>query len=148
RIGIGEEAIFILTAVNPTEDSTMNVQLRLKPPSGVSVTGTAFVEYGAGVYGADYVLNPGDEKSFSVRIQANEEGEYEVKAETRYRLEGEDEPKMQEETLKLIVTPTRLTPSPLPIPSPTPTPKPPGFKAVFAIASLLTIAYLVLRRRK
>jgi len=148
RIGIGEEAIFILTAVNPTEDSTMNVQLRLKPPSGVSVTGTAFVEYGAGVYGADYVLNPGDEKSFSVRIQANEEGEYEVKAETRYRLEGEDEPKMQEETLKLIVTPTRLTPSPSPIPSPTPTPKPPGFEAVFAIASLLTIAYLVLRRRK
>jgi PGF-CTERM protein len=109
-IGMGEEAIFTLTAVNPTEDSTMNVQLRLKPPSGVSVTGTFFVEYGAGVYGSDYVLNPGDVKSFSMRIQANEYGEYTPKS--------------------------------------TPTPKTPGFEAVFAIAGLLAVAYLVLRRRK
>ena len=150
-IGMGEEAIFTLTAVNPTEDSTMNVQLRLKPPSGVSVTGTFFVEYGAGVYGSDYILNPGDVKSFSVRIQANEYGEYEVKAETRYSLEGEDEPKMQDETIKLIVAPPPTpTPSIAPIatPTPTPTPEPPGFEAVFAIAGMLAIAYLVLRKRR
>jgi len=76
-------------------------------------------------------------------------GGYEVKAETRYRLEGEDEPRMQDETLKLIVAPPP-TPSigPVATPSPTPTPKPPGFEAVFAIAGLFAIAYLVLRRRK
>jgi len=33
-------------------------------------------------------------------------------------------------------------------PTPTPTPTPPGYEAVFAIASLLAMAYLVLRRNK
>ncbi|MCW3133689.1 MAG: PGF-CTERM sorting domain-containing protein [Methanophagales archaeon] len=46
-------------------------------------------------------------------------------------------------------TPPPVTPTPSPTPTPaTPTPKPPGFEAVFAIAGLLAIAYLVLRRRK
>jgi len=46
-------------------------------------------------------------------------------------------------------TPPPVTPTPSPTPAPaTPTPKPPGFEAVFAIAGLLAIAYLVLRRRK
>jgi NitT/TauT family transport system substrate-binding protein len=50
------------------------------------------------------------------------------------------------------VTPT-ITPSPTPVitPTPTPTPSPapptPGFTAVFAIAALLAVTYLVLRRR-
>jgi PGF-CTERM protein len=37
---------------------------------------------------------------------------------------------------------------PPPTPTPTPTPKPPGFETIFAIAALLAVAYLVLRRRK
>ena len=41
------------------------------------------------------------------------------------------------------VAPTTPTPTPSPSPSPTP-----GFEAIFAVAGLLTIAYLVLRRRK
>jgi hypothetical protein len=151
-IGMGEEAIFTLTAVNPTEDSTMNVQLRVNPPSGVSVTGSMFAEYGGGVYGGDYMLNPGDERSFSVRIQATEEGVFEAKAETRYTIEGVDKTYMQDETLKLTVAPPPTpTPSIGPVatpPSPaTPTPKPLGFEAVFAIAGLLTVAYFVLRKR-
>jgi PGF-CTERM protein len=84
-----------------------------------------------------------------MRIQANEYGEYEVKAETRYSLEGEDEPKMQDETLKLIVAPPPTpTPSIAPTVTPSPTPEPPGFEAVFAIAGVLSIAYLVLRKRR
>ena len=51
------------------------------------------------------------------------------------------------------VTPTATptaTPSPTPSPTPTPTPKPgiPGYEAVFAIAGLLAVAYLVLRRNR
>ena len=42
-------------------------------------------------------------------------------------------------------TPTP-TPTPTPIPTPIPTPAPPGFEAVFAIAGLLAVAYLVKRR--
>ncbi len=46
------------------------------------------------------------------------------------------------------VTPTSSpTPTLTPAPSPTPTPTPPGFEAGFAIAGLLAVAYLVLRRR-
>ena len=46
------------------------------------------------------------------------------------------------------VTPTPTPPIPVPTPSPTPTPKPFGFEAGLAIAGLLAVAYLVLRRRK
>ncbi|KAF5434711.1 hypothetical protein C5S35_13360, partial [Candidatus Methanophagaceae archaeon] len=35
-----------------------------------------------------------------------------------------------------------------PLEEPTPTPTPPGFEAVFAIAGLLAVAYLVQRRKK
>ena len=54
-------------------------------------------------------------------------------------------------TPKPTATPTippPITPTPSPTPTPTPTPEPPGFEAVFAIAGLLAIAYLVLRRKK
>ena len=51
-----------------------------------------------------------------------------------------------------VVSPTpppEVTPTPTPpVETPTPTPKPPGFEAVFAIAGLLAIAYLVLRKRR
>nr|CBH37923.1 hypothetical secreted protein [uncultured archaeon] len=39
------------------------------------------------------------------------------------------------------------TPKPTPAPTPEPTPKPPGFEAIFAIAGLLAVAYLVHRRK-
>ena len=50
-----------------------------------------------------------------------------------------------------VVTPTLpsvITPTPSPTPTATPTPTPPGFGAVFAIAGLLAVAYLVLRRKR
>ena len=52
-----------------------------------------------------------------------------------------------EETPTPVVTPTP-TPSSSPSPTPSPTPTPPGFEAVFAVAGLLAVAYLVLRRKK
>jgi PGF-CTERM protein len=52
-------------------------------------------------------------------------------------------------TPKPTPTPTpEVTPTPVPTPVVTPTPTPPGFEAVLAIAGLLAIAYLVLRRKK
>jgi MYXO-CTERM domain-containing protein len=41
-----------------------------------------------------------------------------------------------------------IEPPPTPTPTPTPKPKPPGFETIFAIAALLAVAYLVLRRRR
>ncbi|RJS70056.1 PGF-CTERM sorting domain-containing protein, partial [Methanophagales archaeon] len=57
-------------------------------------------------------------------------------------------------TPTLVVTPTAtptmppVSPTPTPTATPTPTPTPPGFEAVFAIAGLLAVAYLVLRRNR
>jgi len=58
-----------------------------------------------------------------------------------------------EPTAAPTATPTATTvptaePTAEPTEEPTPTPTPPGFEAVFAIAGMLAIAYLVLRRRK
>ena len=52
-------------------------------------------------------------------------------------------------TPSVLVTPT-TSPLiiPLPTPSPSLTPTPSGFEAIFAIAELLTVAYLVRRRKK
>jgi len=50
-------------------------------------------------------------------------------------------------TPKPTATPT-IPPPITPTPSPTPTPEPPGFEAVFAIAGLLAVAYLVLRKKR
>ena len=56
-------------------------------------------------------------------------------------------------TPKPTATPTvpptaKPTATPAPTESPTPTPEEPGFEAIFAIAGLLAIAYVVLRRKK
>lgn len=45
-------------------------------------------------------------------------------------------------------TPTPTIPPTVAPPTPTPTPEEPGFGAVFAIAGLLAVAYLVLRRKR
>jgi PGF-CTERM protein len=55
-----------------------------------------------------------------------------------------------EEEITATPAPTLApTPAPAPTAAPTPeaTPKPPGFEAVFAIAGLLAVAYLVLKRK-
>jgi molybdate/tungstate transport system substrate-binding protein len=61
-----------------------------------------------------------------------------------------DMPEELESLVQLESVEPMPTPSPTPSPAPTPTPTPeePGFGAVFAIAGILAIAYLVLRRRK
>jgi len=56
-------------------------------------------------------------------------------------------------TPAVTITPTPTPPpTPIPIvtptPIPSPTPTPPGFKAVFAIAGLLAVAYLLIRKRQ
>jgi len=56
-----------------------------------------------------------------------------------------------EEVITPTPTPTptpKPTPTATPSPTPTPTPEGPGFEAVFAIAGLLAVAYLVLRRKR
>jgi hypothetical protein len=66
-----------------------------------------------------------------------------------YSLQEED--KVADHSTQLTFEIPEATPTPTPTPSPTPTPTPtptmPGFEVVFAIGSLLAVAYSVLRRR-
>ena len=68
------------------------------------------------------------------------EGAYTVKAD-----DGDKHIDKTNVTIKPAPTPT---PTPTAKPTPTPSPEPPGFEAIFAIAGLLAIAYLVHRRAK
>ena len=52
-----------------------------------------------------------------------------------------------EEVIEEITATPEPTPKPTPAPTPEPTPEPPGFEAIFAIAGLLAVAYLVHRRK-
>ena len=89
KIKVGENAIFTLVAVN-LADKEMNVTLLLiKPPSGLSVTGTGLAKIQSGVYGGNYLIKPGEEKSIYTHVIANEAGEYDVKAEVRWGFKGE-----------------------------------------------------------
>ena len=51
-------------------------------------------------------------------------------------------------TVEIVTAVPTAVPTAAPTAEPTATPEPPGFEAVFAIAGMLAIAYLVLRRRK
>jgi PGF-CTERM protein len=87
-------------------------------------------------------------------------GEYVVKAddgdghtdEVEVFITGAGVAKIVEEVEEVveIATPAPTlapTPKPTPAPTPEPTPEPPGFEAIFAIAGLLAVAYLVHRRK-
>jgi len=57
-------------------------------------------------------------------------------------------PKVMPTPIATPTIPPTVAPSPSPTPSPTPKPGIPGFKAVLAIAGLLAVAYLALRRKQ
>ena len=94
-----------------------------------------------------YLITKGEpgklEKAF-IDFVLSEEGQNVVEDMGYIKLTGEMTPAP---TPTSEVTP-EITPAPEETPTPTPTPTPPGFEAVFAIASLLAIAYAALRRRK
>ena len=131
----GENAIIILSAVNPIGNPPMNVQLILKPSSGVSIYKTDWIKGGVGSYGGEFVLEPGDVRGISIGMHVNQPGTHYVDSEIYYEVEG-----------KRIVQRDRLEIRSA-IPTPTHRFGTPGFKAVFAAAGLLLAALLIKRRR-
>ena len=85
----GDNAIITLSAVNPIGNPPMNIQLVLKPSSGVSVYGTDWITGGSGQYTGKYPLNPGDVKSISIYLHVNQPGTNYVDSEIYYKVEGE-----------------------------------------------------------
>jgi PGF-CTERM protein len=148
-INKGENAVFTLGALNPIGRKNMTVELILKTPSGVSVSGISFVKSGGGMYQATYEIEPGEGmKLITVNLIGNELGSHKIEAEVHYTV-PDGEVKTQHEMLTLTVIDESVkkkekgtTPEQGPSGSTTP-----GFEAILAIAALLAIAYLGRGRR-
>ena len=69
---LGEDILFKLSAVNLITKPTMHVQVIIIPPSGMSVTSSAFAKSGAGQYTTTYELEPGTGKDIEVAIRSNQ----------------------------------------------------------------------------
>ncbi len=103
ELNVGETAVFDLGVMNPLGGKTMNVQLVVRPPSGVSVSGSYFVSSGGGMYQAEYTLEPGSEvRTISLEMIGNEVGKHDVEADVFYSFE-EDKTYSQHDTLSLDI---------------------------------------------
>ncbi len=90
-INIGENAVFVLGALNPIGNSNMSVQLILKMPTGISVSGSYFAKSCAGICTATYEFEPGDSlRQIELNLVGNQIGKHDVKAEIRYSIPGEN----------------------------------------------------------
>jgi hypothetical protein len=100
----GENAIFMLSAVNPIGNPSMTVQLILKPPSDVSVASSSFAKAGSGIHTCTQTIESGDNvRSIEVSLTGNEVGTHEVESEVYYQFRGSPKSPTRYETLTLIV---------------------------------------------
>lgn len=100
----GGDAIFTLSVANPIGSPLMEVQLMMKPPSGVSVTSSHFVKAGSGIYTTTQKISPGaGVRSIEVRITSNQVGTHEIMSEVHYQFEGKSKSPAKHDVLTLIV---------------------------------------------
>jgi len=142
---LGEDILLKLSAVNLITKPTMQVQVIIIPPSGMSVTSSAFAKTGAGQYTTTYELEPGTGKDIEVAIRSNQVGDFDVNGRIIYYF-GDDRDDSEDHTLTLPITvraevepgveQTADTPESESKESSTP-----GFAAVVAVIGLL-VAYL------
>jgi PGF-CTERM protein len=85
----------------------------------------------------EYIVKADDGDGHTDEVEVFITGKEMLKAEAAVEKVVADVEKVVEEILA----------TPKPTPTPEPTPKPPGFEAIFAIAGLLAVAYLVHRRK-
>jgi len=152
-IGEGQDGIVEIYMSNPAlNDVTLTTEVWIDIPMGIDVTGEGFiVNVAAGTAHALFEVTPGTSKAIHVNIRPVES--YEEKTVIihvfGYYWPGQNKDDSHQISLThpfkiqskpLATQPKPLTPQPEPL-------TPPGFEAVFVIAGLLAVAYL-LRRRK
>jgi len=100
---LGEDILLKLSAVNLITKPTMHVQVIIIPPSGMSVTSSAFAKSGAGQYTTTYELEPGTGKDIEVAIRSNQVGTFDVTGRIIYYF-GDDREDAEDHTLILPIT--------------------------------------------
>ena len=142
-----EDILLRLSAVNLITKPPMSVQVIIIPPSGMSVTSVEFVESGAGQYTTTYELEPGKGRDIEVRIKSNQVGDFLVEGRIVYYF-GDDITTGEDHTLTLPIKVRSVESNGQPpAQGETPAPTAPGFEAIFTIAVLFAIAYLVRRKK-
>jgi hypothetical protein len=146
---LGEDILLKLSAVNLITKPTMHVQVIIIPPSGMSVTSSAFAKSGAGQYTTTYELDPGIGKDIEVAIRSNQIGDFDVNGRIIYYF-GDDRDGAEDHTLILPIT-VRAEADPgvgqTAGKSESEGSSTPGFAAVVAAAGVLLVALLIKRRR-
>ncbi len=103
NVVVGEDVLLKLSVVNLITKPVMNVQVIIKPPSGMSVTSTEFSQGAAGQYTSTYKLDPGASRDIEVRLKPNEKGNFIVEGWVVYYF-GDDITSKKEEILKEPIT--------------------------------------------
>jgi len=101
---LGEEVLLKLSAVNIIGNPLMRVQVIIIPPSGWSVTSSAFAKTGAGQYTTIYDIEEGVGRDIEVRIMPNQIGDdFQVQGRIIYYF-GDDSDAREDHTLTLPIT--------------------------------------------
>lgn len=103
NVVVGEDVLLKLSVVNLITKPVMNVQVIIKPPSGMSVTSSEFSQSGAGQYTSTYKLEPGSSRDIEVRLKPNEEGNFIVEGWVIYYF-GDDITSKKDVILKEPIT--------------------------------------------
>jgi len=101
---LGEDVLLKLSAVNIIGNPLMHVQVIIIPPSGWSVTSSAFAKTGAGQYTTTYDIESGVGRNIEVRIVPNQIGDdFQVQGRIIYYF-GDDSDAREDHTLTLPIT--------------------------------------------
>ena len=98
----GEDVLLKLAAVNLITKPTMQVQVIITPPSGMSVTSSEFVQSGAGLFTASYEIEPGVGRDIEVKMRSNQVGDFIVNGRIVYYF-GDDMDDAEDHTLTLPI---------------------------------------------
>ena len=81
---VGQEFSVTLSVTNYIVNPDMTLQIILKPPSGLSITSTEFVQTGIGEYSAVYKVKSGESKAIKIFLKPNNAGEFVIRGEVIY----------------------------------------------------------------
>lgn len=140
---------------NPVvNDVVLTVEAEIKVPGGIHVYGTGFGTGTAGVTHGVFTVAPGAPKGIQVRIKADESARIGdntiIFSGYYYPGDNKDLVNIMSLTYPVVVEEPSKDVLPVPTEKPSETPAPtkvPGFEAIFAIAGLLAVAYLVGRKK-